>query len=240
MYMRNAPDAIILCGGAGTRLRTTIGEAPKSMARVAGRPFLEILMHQVQRNGLSKLILAVGYQQQVIRSHFGSHALSLDLLYAAESSPLGTGGAVRNGLPFITTADVLVMNGDSYTDVDLQAFVEEHRRTRADVTIVVVETEGRQDCGSVITDGHGKVVRFEEKQIVDVPKFMNAGIYMISYDLLKRIEPDKQVSLERELLPRWVEQGNSILTFACPGKCVDIGTAERFENAQELLAHSEN
>ena len=114
------PDAIVLCGGAGLRLRSVIGDAPKGMAAVAGRPFLELLLRQLRRHGFERVILAVGYQRDMIYSHFGESAFGLRLAYSVESSPLGTGGAVRNAADLVESESVLIMNGDSYTDADLQ------------------------------------------------------------------------------------------------------------------------
>lgn len=95
--MPEVPDAIVLCGGAGLRLKTITGDAPKSMDVVAGRPFLELLLKQLQRNGLRRVILAVGYQKQVIRSYFGNRMFDLELAYSEESTPLGTGGVTQRG-----------------------------------------------------------------------------------------------------------------------------------------------
>src|SRR5271169_1384583 len=114
--MPDSPDAILLCGGAGLRLRSVIGNSPKGMADVAGRPFLELLLRQLGRHGFERAILAVGYQKDVIHSHFGEQAFGLHLAYSIETCPLGTGGALRNAADMIESDNVLVMNGDSYTD----------------------------------------------------------------------------------------------------------------------------
>src|SRR5262245_4985053 len=113
--MPSTPDAILLCGGAGLRLRSVIGNAPKGMADVAGRPFLELLLRQLRRHGFERAILAVGYQKHVIHSHFGGRAFGLHLAYSAESHPLGTGGALRNAAQLVRSESALIMNGDSYT-----------------------------------------------------------------------------------------------------------------------------
>src|SRR6185312_11301036 len=115
--MLNAPDVIILCGGAGTRLRS-VTEGPKAMASVAGRPFLELLLRQLRRWGFERVVLAVGYQHEAIRSHFGAKAVGLDLLYSSELIPLGTGGALRNAAELVASDPAIVLNGDSSTDAD--------------------------------------------------------------------------------------------------------------------------
>src|SRR5271157_925044 len=128
--MLETADAILLCGGAGLRLRSVIGNAPKGMADVAGRPFLELLLRQLRRHGFERAILAVGYQKDMIYSHFGERAFGLYLAYSVESRPLGTGGALRNAADLIESENVLIMNGDSYTDADLRELAVDHHEAK--------------------------------------------------------------------------------------------------------------
>lgn len=236
--MRSLPDAIVLCGGAGTRLRSVTGDAPKSMATVAGRPFLELLLRQLRRYGFGRAIMAVGYRKEVIREHFGAEALGVKIAYSEESAPLGTGGAVQNAAGLVESDAALIMNGDSYTDVDLGAFVEEHRRLDADVSMVVVPADGRVDCGSVFAE-NGRLTGFAEKESGSGAPYINAGIYLISKAMLGTIAAGRQVSLERELLPEWVREKRAMRAFVAQSECVDIGTPERFAQAQEALAEAE-
>ena len=96
--MHSLPDAVILCGGAGLRLRPVIGDSPKGMANVAGRPFLEILLRQLRRHAIENAVLAVGYQSEFIQAHFGESFIGLKLAYSVETSALGAGGAVRQAV----------------------------------------------------------------------------------------------------------------------------------------------
>jgi NDP-sugar pyrophosphorylase family protein len=236
--MRSVVDVILLCGGAGLRLRSVIGNAPKGMAEVGGRPFLELLLRQIKRHGFERVILAVGYQCDVIRKHFGERAFGLDVAYSVEASALGTGGALRNAARLATSKDALIMNGDSYTDADLHRFVTDHLASGAEVSVVVVPADGRGDCGTVNVHPNGRLAGFVEKESAANGRYANAGIYMASLQILNDI-PDGQVSLERELFPRWLEEGREIRAFVSPGTCVDIGTPERYGAAQDILATAE-
>jgi NDP-sugar pyrophosphorylase family protein len=237
--MPSIPDAIVLCGGAGLRLRSVIGDAPKGMADVAGRPFLELLLRQLHRHGFERAIMAVGYQKDAIESYFGRRACGLQLAYSAESSPLGTGGALRNAVGMVESESVLVMNGDSHTDADLGKFVAGHRETKADASMIVVPADGRGDCGTVQLDASGRLARFDEKQGPADTHCVNAGIYLLSRDMLRDMPSGVCISLERELFPRWLVERRDIRVFVHPGKCVDIGTPERYNVAQDLLADVE-
>ena len=238
--MPSAPDTIVLCGGAGLRLRSVIGDAPKGMAAVAGRPFLELLLRQLRRHGFERAILAVGYQRDMIYSHFGESAFGMRLAYSVETSPLGTGGAVRNAADLVESENVLIMNGDSYTDADLQDFAANHNEAGADVSVLLVPPDGRGDCGSVRLDGEGRVVSFAEKQGPSDTAYVNAGIYMAPRRMLYEIAARTEVSLERNSFPEWLRQGKYIRGFVYPGRCIDIGTPERYQLAQDLLAAAES
>jgi NDP-sugar pyrophosphorylase family protein len=237
--MPNVPDAILLCGGAGLRLRSITGDGPKAMAPIAGRPFLELLLRQLRRNGFRKVILAVGYRRDLVRSAFGERAFDLSLEYSEELSPLGTGGALRNAVDLVESDAALIMNGDSYLDADLRRFEGTHRETKADASMIVVSTDGRDDCGLVSVGPEGNVVRFREKQNLPGPQFVNAGIYMVRRSMLREIPHGRQISLEEELLPEWLWNGKSIRAWVFEGKCIDIGTPERYRFAQDILANVE-
>ena len=234
------PDTILLCGGEGRRLRSILGDTPKGMADIGGRPFLELLLRQLQRHGFRRAILAVGYRKDIIRSHFGESAFGLSLAYAIESAPLGTGGALRNAADLVESDTVLVMNGDTYTEVDLHEVATDYDETTPEVSIVVVPADGRGDCGSVLVDESGKLAHFQEKQGPFSAPYFSAGIYMLSRRMLYEIPPGIEVSLEQELLPRWIRQGRCIRGFVCPGRCFDIGTPERYRSAQGILANVES
>src|ERR1700733_82705 len=135
--MSRTSDAIILCGGAGLRLRPVTGDGPKSMAQVSGRPFLETLLRQLERHGFQRVILAVGYAGSAIQSHFGETFGALHVEYSNELTPLGTGGAVGNAAELVRSESCLIMNGDSYTDADLQAFAKAYFDSKADISLVV-------------------------------------------------------------------------------------------------------
>jgi NDP-sugar pyrophosphorylase family protein len=237
-FMNNTPDVIVLCGGAGLRLRSITGAAPKTMASIGGRPFLELLLKKLERSGFRRVILAIGYQGQVIRSFFGNSIGGLDLEYSEELTPLGTGGALRLAAARVASDAALITNGDSYTDADLRRFTAHYRQAGSEISVIVTPVDGRDDCGSVMMNG-GRITSFREKTGNDGSHFMNAGIYMLSRRILEDIPEDVQVSLEQELFPRWLEQGIRFDGFVHNGRCVDIGTPGRYHSAQELLAAAE-
>jgi mannose-1-phosphate guanylyltransferase len=236
--MLNVPDAIILCGGAGSRLRA-VTDAPKGMAKVGSRPFLELLLRQVRRQGIARCIMAVGYGSNLIQSHFGDRAFGLELHYSNEDTPLGTGGALRKAAGLVISEMALVMNGDSYTNADLRELVAKHCEAKADVSVLVVAAGNRSDCGQVKLGRENRIIAFQEKQDDAGLPYMNAGTYVISRKMLYNIPSGAPISLERAVFPRWLEEQRHIQAVHAPVPCIDIGTPERYRDAQQSLAHVE-
>ena len=232
-------EAIVLCGGAGLRLRSVTGSDAKSMARVAGGPFLGMLLKQLRRHAFQRVVLAVGYAGAAIQSYFGERFGGMEVEYSNELSPLGTGGALGKAAQLIRSSSCLVMNGDSYTDVDLRKFVIAHGESLADVSVGVVRVDERGDVGSVLIDADNNIIQFAEKTRPALAGHLNSGIYMMSSNILQGIPPGLPISLERELIPKWIREGRRIRAFIHSGKCVDIGTPERYQAAQEILADIE-
>jgi NDP-sugar pyrophosphorylase family protein len=233
------PDAVILAGGAGSRLKSVTGNTPKPMAIIGNRPFLELLMLQLRRNGFSHVVLSVGPAQDAIEEHFGEVTLGMNLGYSVELSPLGTGGGLRQASDHIQTDTVLVMNGDSYTYVELDRLVEAHLKSGADLTMVVIKAS-RYDAGSVLLDSCGRVTAFAEKREVQGTAYLSAGIYLLQKHLVRDISSGTKISLEEQLLPGWLASGKRVEAFVSAGPCIDIGTPERFAEAQALLANVES
>src|SRR5690348_13944015 len=123
--------AFVLCGGLGTRLRSVISDRPKSMALVAGVPFLEIILRQLRAAGIDQVILGTGYRAEQIEEYFrdGSQ-VGLSIRYSREQEPLGTGGAVKLGEPMLGDP-ILVLNGDSYTNWVLPELIQTFRGKEA-------------------------------------------------------------------------------------------------------------
>lgn len=139
--MRSALDrieALILAGGKGTRLASVLSDKPKVLAEVGGRPFLSYLLDQLSDGGFERVVLCVGHQAGIVQDAFGATYRRLKLEYSEESIPLGTGGALRRAFPLISSDPVLVMNGDSYCDLDLRDFVKEFYGVQSEIGMAVV------------------------------------------------------------------------------------------------------
>lgn len=228
-------DAIILAGGLGTRLKGAVSNLPKVLAPVNGKPFLDILLHILDRSEKTgKVILAVGYMaDKIIERYRDSNAYRFRIAFSVETDPLGTGGAVKKALGYSETDNVLVMNGDSYVEVDLEEMFAAHSARNAALTVVIKEVPDAGRYGRVLIDAGGRVVSFEEKRVDAGSGYVNAGVYLLNRNLFEKVEEEKAFSLEKELLPAIL--GEAVYGFVSQGKFIDIGIPETYFMSGDYL-----
>ena len=228
-------EAIILAGGLGTRIRNVIGDIPKPMAPIKNKPFVEYILNYLELNNVKKVILSVGYKNEYIIKYFGETYRSLKLLYSKENSPLGTGGAIVKSMSLCQSSNIIVMNGDSFHNIDLAGLFNFHLRKYADITIASNLSDNVSRYGVIKYDKDDRVISFKEKPESDGANYINSGIYIIKKDFLNSMKLPKVFSFESEIL----EQGvcsNSYYTMKYDEWFVDIGVPEGLLKANHLLA----
>lgn len=222
-------EAIVLAGGFGTRLRTVVSDVPKPMAPVAGRPFLCYLLDDLARQGYGHVVLATGYLHETVEEYFGHRYRDLSVDYAQETSPLGTGGAIVNGLQHCAEECVTVLNGDTLFRVSHDALL--HDCGRLSMLLRRVPDAGRY--GSVEVDPEsGLVTAFREKDPSAGAGLINAGVYRLHRSLLEGFAAGHPFSFEREVLQALQEP---IHGFPMDGYFIDIGVPDDYRRAQTEL-----
>lgn len=223
-------EAIILAGGFGTRLQKVVHDVPKPMAPVADRPFLTYLLDQLVRQGCTHVILAVGYKKEVIQNFFGANYKGIPLSYSIEEKPLLTGGALKKALDLATEDAVLVLNGDTFFDVDFSKMIDFHIENRSDVTLAVKELHDFSRYGTVIFDDDFRITRFTEKKKC-LKGFINGGVYVLNRTLFNNFSEDKFM-MEKDFLEKYVDS-KLFTAFPCDGYFIDIGIPEDYEKANK-------
>jgi mannose-1-phosphate guanylyltransferase len=231
-------DVLVIAGGLGTRIQSALGDTPKLLAPIGGRPYLAYLLDWLRRFGAKRIVLGLGHRAQAVIDYLDRNKTSygdLTLVTVTEPRPLGTAGAIRFARSNLRTDPVLVMNGDSFADADLCAFVDHHRRAKAKATLLCAEVDDAGRYGRIELDGEGRIRGFVEKD----PNFhgrsaVSAGIYLFSAALLDEIAEGSAVSLEHDVFGR----APSGSLAACAGRFafIDIGTPESLKLAERVLA----
>jgi len=221
--------AAVLAGGLGTRLRPIVGDRPKALAQVGGRPFLAYILDQLATAGLKDVVVCTGWLGERVEEAFGGRWGSLYLTYSREPFPMGTAGALRLALPLLKSDWILVMNGDSFCQADFEDFWQFHRRQKAEATLLLTEVGDTERYGRVWVDNEGVVVSFEEKGKQKGGGLINAGVYLLNREMLLTPTAQRAGSLEREVFPSWIGQG--LYGYRSHASFLDIGTPEAYAKA---------
>ncbi|MGA8153345.1 MAG: nucleotidyltransferase family protein [Terriglobales bacterium] len=234
--------SLILAGGLGSRLRPAFDAGPKSIAPIGDRFFLEYLLLQISRAGFHNVLLCVGYGASQVEEFVGDGGRwGLSVQYSVEMEPLGTAGAVKRAASLIDTQHFLVLNGDSFLDIDLRVLVEKHLHSKALATVALAKVHNSTRFGTVVLAADGQIKQFCEKAVFvesDSSDWhvVNGGIYVFSKPVLDLIPEHGAVSLEHEIFPKLLAKG--IRGFLSDGYFIDIGLPEDFKRAQaELPEH---
>ncbi len=226
-------EAIILAGGFGTRLRPVVSEVPKPMAPVAGRPFLSYVLDYLEAQGIRRVILSVGYRNEIISNFFGRRHGSLNIDYSVEEEPLGTGGGLKRALELPEGPFVFGLNGDTFLRLNYRAMaglVESRANLALAIALRAVEDAGRY--GRAVLSGE-RVQGFAASGTAG-PGLVNAGVYLMSRDLFERFPVAPKFSFEADFMQARAAQ---VLPFAfvCDEPFIDIGVPESYRQAQDIL-----
>lgn len=229
-------EVIILAGGLGTRLRDVVKDVPKCMAPVAGKPFLWYLLKYLARFDVRKVVLSTGYLHEIIKEWVALNwkYFPFEIHIVREPEPLGTGGALKFVLQRGCQTDVILINGDTFFDVDLDELYEAHRLYPSSITMALKPMANFDRYGNVKIDSvNNQILRFEEKQPC-AKGLINGGVYAINTcEPLFEGLADK-FSYEREVLTRQCELGK-LYGVKQNGYFIDIGIPSDYERAQGEL-----
>ena len=225
--------AILLVGGFGTRLMPLTKNTPKPMLTVAGIPVTEHQLNMAKAAGITKIVLATSYLSELFTPYFGDGSRwGMQIQYAVEETPLGTGGAIRNAAKLINSSEsIVILNGDVLSSHNLSEQIRQHEANNADVTLHLTQVEDARAYGCVPTDSNGRVTAFLEKMDKPVTNQINAGCYVFNPRVLDSIPLDTVVSVERETFPLLVKNGAAVYGYVENSYWVDIGTPQALMNA---------
>jgi len=239
--MRKRMKAVILVGGKATRLLPLTVNTPKSMVPVLNIPFLEHLIRHLSKHQVKDIVLAQGHLSQPIQGYLNNgNQFGVNLHYVVEDNPLGTAGAIKNTEKYLDDT-FLVLNGDTFTDLDITAMIDLHQKRKAKVTIATTSVDDPTSYGLIETNDpadRDRITQFLEKPSRDkiTTNKVNAGTYVIEPDVLSYIRPQAEVSIERETLPLLLGQGEPIYAYHSSAYWIDIGRPESYlQLHRELL-----
>jgi D-glycero-alpha-D-manno-heptose 1-phosphate guanylyltransferase len=228
--MGRIKEAIVLAGGLGTRLRSAVPELPKCLAPVGGRPFIGYVTEYFQREGIEKFIFALGYKSAYFDAFFqaafpkGGYEISL------EDEPLGTGGAIRQACGMAKDKTVLILNGDTFFRIGLEALADFHGSREAQCSLCLKPMQDFNRFGVVELGEAGRVSGFREKQYYR-RGLINGGVYALDRGAFLDEEWPRVFSFEKDYLERGTER--RLFGLVQESYFIDIGIPEDYRRIQE-------
>lgn len=226
--------AVILAGGFGTRLRPILGDRPKPMAPVLGRPFLEYVICLLRRQGVDEIVLCLHFLDNQITEYFNDGSrFGVNIEYSIEDKPLGTAGAIKKAEKYLGDF-FYILNGDTYLDIDLTKMLLFHKKNENSATIALVKMKNSKRSGVVGISEDWRITGFSEKLSV-VEGYINAGVYIFEKRILDHIPKNEKVSLEKEILPNLLSE-ERIFGFLTRSYFIDIGVPKDYFRFQMDVA----
>jgi len=225
--------AVVMAGGEGSRLRPLTIERPKPMVPVVNKSVLAHILDLLKKHGITDIVMTVQYLANEIQQAFGDgEGFGVDIKYALEDTPLGTGGSVKNAQEYLDDT-FLVISGDALTDFDLTAIINYHRQKKAMATLTLYHVANPLEYGVVILDENGHVRQFQEKPSWGevFSDTINTGIYVLDPQVLDYFEKGKVFDFSQDLFPLMLRNGDPIYGFIASGYWTDVGSIQEYMRA---------
>ncbi|MBM4123903.1 MAG: NDP-sugar synthase [Nitrospira sp.] len=227
--------AMILAAGLGTRLRPLTNHRPKPLLPIAGRPLIVWNLLLLRRHGITEVIVNLHHLGPLIEEALGDGAaLGLRLTYSYEPVILGTGGGIKQAEPFFCGEPFLVLNSDTLLEIDLGAVMQFHHRQGGLATMVLRDDPEAARWGAVEVDADQRVLRINGRGVADVGPSatrMFAGVHVMHPKLLRDVPAGRESSIIDAYI-REIERGEAVFGFRMTGYWSDVGTPQRYEEAQ--------
>ncbi|MGB0370703.1 MAG: D-glycero-beta-D-manno-heptose 1,7-bisphosphate 7-phosphatase [Opitutales bacterium] len=231
-HLTNGRQAFILAGGQGSRLDALTRDTPKPLLDVEGKPFLEYLIWNLKRYGITRIVFGIGFSAEKIQAHFGDGSrFGVEIAYSVEPEPLGTGGSLKRCETLLDDS-FLVINGDSILDLNYLELLTDSEAKEGLGVMALHKIENAQGYVNIEVDSTDRITTFSTHN-ESGPAWVNGGVYWLRRDHLAFL-PEGKSSLERELLPRLANEG-LLKAYRSTGFFIDIGSLESYTKAQTEL-----
>lgn len=222
-------ECIILAGGLGSRLQAKVSDVPKCMAPVGGQPFLYYIFKYLEKYKFDHIILSLGYKHEIVVEWINQNYWPFKFSYAIEKEQLGTGGAIMLALQYTNESDIMILNGDTFFNIDIPMLFQDHHKKSLDITIALKSLTDFDRYGNVKIDKKNRIISFQEKQFC-AKGLINGGTYLLRRESMLFNNLEGKFSFETEILQNPLNSG-LMNGFINDGYFIDIGIPEDFEKA---------
>ncbi len=235
--MTGLPTAVVLTAGLGTRLWPLTTRRAKPAVPLAGPTLIERILGQLAGQGVREAVLNLHHLPQTVASVVGDGtSLGLRVRYSLEPRILGSAGGPRHALPLFRDDPFLIVNGDTLTEVDLDAMLHAHVRSGAEVTLAVVPNPAPERYGGVLVDGRDAVTGFSRAGAVR-ESWHFVGLQVANRSIFADIEDGTAIdSVGRVYADRLTACPGSVRAFRGTGRFLDVGRPAEYLAAALALA----
>ena len=237
--MSVAPEqitAVVLAGGFGTRIKHLLGDLPKPMAPVNGRPFVEWVVRYLAAQGIRNVILSTGHLAEAVEKYFAPQPVkNVRVTCVPETTPLGTAGGFLNatGSAKEKSAAWIVLNGDSLVVAPLEKLFHSLDQPEIEGAILGVPMADAARFGTISQNADGDLTGFNEKK--PGAGNINAGVYLFRDAALKKFPTRTPLSFELDVFPALIRSGARLKTVLSAAPFLDIGTPESLPQAEDFI-----
>lgn len=224
-------ECIILAGGLGTRLRSVVADQPKVLAEVNGFPFLKYIIDHALSQGCKHIVLSTGYMHEKVADFVQKQYPGVAISFAIEEEPLGTGGGILNALKKCNTNEVIILNGDTFFNINYIPFYEQHQHHHSVFSIALKPMKNFSRYGTVTCNMDGRILSFNEKQYME-SGLINAGIYIVNRKLFMLMNWPEKFSMEKDFMEKYADS-LQMHGFTFDEYFIDIGIPEDYAKAQD-------
>lgn len=223
-------EVIILAGGLGTRLRSAVPDLPKCMAPVNGRPFIDYVVDSFVQQGAEHFIFSLGYLHEILEQHLNETYPQLNKKYVVENEPLGTGGGIKKACSVASFSHVIIANGDTLFNVDVNQLLATHETLQSNCTLCLKPMENFERYGVVEINEQQEIISFKEKKHYE-KGLINGGVYALRVAGFLQENLGEKFSFEKDYLEAFYTQ-IKMCGLVQSGYFIDIGIPEDFAKAQ--------
>lgn len=230
-----------MAGGKGKRLRSIIGNIPKPLAPINGKPLLDYIIEHAKNNGCDNIIITTGYLGDKIKKHIKKNNYGITVKISQEDKSLGTAGSL---LPVkdLLEEEFFVLYGDVFTTIDLSKMLKFHKQKKSDGTLALHASEHPQDSTIVKIDDNSKILNLLEKPGDDWEKYGNlttTPLYVLKKDILNFIPENKEIDIAKDIFPEMLKAGKNLFGYLTNEYAKDMGNPERYEKVQQYVKITE-
>lgn len=231
--------AVVMAGGAGSRLRPLTVNRPKPLVPIVNQPVIGHILDLLKRHGITEVVITLQFMAEAIQDYFGDGTqLGMQIEYSIEEVPLGTAGSVKQAQELLDDT-FIVISGDALTDIDLSAVIDFHQQRGSKATLTLYRVPNPLEYGVVITNEDGRIQRFLEKPSWGevISDNVNTGIYVLEPDILDYFEPDTKFDFSQDLFPMLLEKQDPMYGYVAEGYWCDVGNLAEYMRANgDMLA----